>query len=262
MCTVSWLRRPDGYVLLSNRDESHSRKPALGPRPGEQRGVSYVAPVDGDHGGSWIGVNHFGLTLCLLNRYSDRSQDPNRSYLSRGVLLIDLLDAETCNQVQARVLASDLERFPAFTLAVLNPDEAAFLIHWTEGEFLVEPDAEKQVPLTSSSLKQPEIVSGRKALFNQMLLQSGRLDMDLLDRFHRSHLPKRGPSSVCMHREDAATVSMSLVTVGPELIEFGYHPASPCVTAATEKVWMARRPGDKLGIPTRRSKIKSAARSE
>ena len=32
MCTVSWLRQAEGYELLCNRDERHTRKPAGGPR--------------------------------------------------------------------------------------------------------------------------------------------------------------------------------------------------------------------------------------
>ena len=48
------------------------------PRIGDVRGVSFVAPIDGDHGGSWIGVNQFGLTLCLLNRYDDLNADPKQ----------------------------------------------------------------------------------------------------------------------------------------------------------------------------------------
>ena len=66
MCTVSWLRQAEGYVLLCNRDERHTRKPAGGPRVGDVRGVSFVAPVDGDHGGSWIGTNQFGSDLVSI----------------------------------------------------------------------------------------------------------------------------------------------------------------------------------------------------
>jgi hypothetical protein len=85
MCTVTWLPRPDGYQLLCNRDERDSRQPALGPRLHEQNGVKYIAPVDGDHGGSWIGTNEFGMSLCLLNRVGDVESDGNRDYISRGV---------------------------------------------------------------------------------------------------------------------------------------------------------------------------------
>jgi hypothetical protein len=66
MCTVSWVHQKDGYQLLSNRDEKHTRKPALAPSLRQQRQVRFLAPIDGDQGGSWIGVNQFGLSLCLL----------------------------------------------------------------------------------------------------------------------------------------------------------------------------------------------------
>src|SRR5260221_11105891 len=67
MCTVSWLHEDDGYHLLCNRDEKLSRAPALPPRIQERNGVRYVAPIDGNFGGAWIGANEFGVSICLLN---------------------------------------------------------------------------------------------------------------------------------------------------------------------------------------------------
>ena len=67
MCTVSWLYHPGGYQLFCNRDEKHHRLPALPPLSCVHRGMQYVAPVDGDAGGTWLAVNEAGLTLCLLN---------------------------------------------------------------------------------------------------------------------------------------------------------------------------------------------------
>ena len=130
MCTVSWLRQADGYVLLCNRDERHTRKPAGDPRIGDVRGVSFVAPIDGDHGGSWIGVNQFGLTLCLLNRYDDLSADPSRDYTSRGLLLTDLLDCRDGSQISTRVTEAGLDRFRPFTLLALSVDAPAMLVGW------------------------------------------------------------------------------------------------------------------------------------
>ena len=52
MCTVSWLHTPNGYQLLCNRDERHTRKPGLGPMIRNPAGVRVIAPVDGDLGGS------------------------------------------------------------------------------------------------------------------------------------------------------------------------------------------------------------------
>jgi hypothetical protein len=91
------------------------------------------------------------------------------------------------------------------------------------------------MPLTSSSLQEPNAVGRRKEYFEHLVSQAGKLDAELLGQFHRSHVPVRGRYSVCMHREDAATVSLSAVTVTREMIEFSYHGSSPCTqgTAVT-----------------------------
>jgi len=240
MCTVSWLRQAEGYVLLCNRDERHSRKPAGGPRVGNVRGVSFVAPVDGDHGGSWIGANQFGLTLCLLNRYGDWSTDPDKNYISRGLLLTDLLDCRRSQDVTERLNDVELDRFQPFTMLAFSIEEPAILIDWTGSECTIQLDAEALVPLTSSSLKDSKVLALRRKLFAEMLSPPRRIDLDGLHQFHRSHLPERGPYSVCMHRDDAATVSLSSVTVGPDTVEFLYNPHSPCLEAPAENVLIER----------------------
>src|SRR5215468_10935718 len=147
MCTVSWIRQPDGYVLFCNRDERHTRQPATGPRLSSLNGVSFAAPADGDYGGSWIGVNEFALTLCLLNRHGDRQAFSDRSFTSRGLLLSGLLDSQNCSAIRQRLTRLDLEQFQPFTLAAISVAEPALLIHWTGGDCLVNDDAELQMPL-------------------------------------------------------------------------------------------------------------------
>jgi uncharacterized protein with NRDE domain len=93
MCTVSWIHQDGGYQLLCNRDERCARKPALPPRLQGRGEVRFIAPVDGEHGGSWIGVNQFGLSLCLLNRYQDRERETTEPMVSRGLVLLELLDS-------------------------------------------------------------------------------------------------------------------------------------------------------------------------
>src|SRR5882724_8716006 len=103
MCTVSWIHQDDGYDLLCNRDELHTRKPALPPRVHERSDVRFIAPIDGDLGGSWIGVNEFGLSLCLLNRYQDGEQSATESKKSRGLLLAGLMDSASGAEVHNSV---------------------------------------------------------------------------------------------------------------------------------------------------------------
>jgi len=241
MCTVSWLRQKDGYLLLCNRDERHTRKPASGPRIGALRGVSFVAPVDADQGGSWIGVNQFGLTLCLLNRYGDWTPQPDKTYTSRGLLLTNLLDCSDGAALQQKISAQSLEHFQPFTLAALALQEPAMLFEWTGSDFNIERDAESHMPLISSSLREPKIAQTRKELFSRMVADAGSVDAILLREFHGSHFPERGPLSVCMHRDDAATVSLSVIKVKLEAIEFTYYPNSPCLHTVAERVVIKRQ---------------------
>ena len=228
MCTVSWLHDQDSYRLFSNRDERHSRQPALKPSIHEQRGVRFIAPIDGDHGGSWIGVNQFGISLCLLNRYHDADGNSPLSDISRGLLLIELIDCRSRSEAPDRIRPMNLNRFKPFTLLVLEPEQPSLLIHWNGRESTIDGGGEDSMPLISSSHDLPGVVSARRQHFKNLVDQANQVDTDLLPRFHTSHFPAASAYSTCMHRPDARTVSFSRVTVSRDKIEFLYHPDSPC----------------------------------
>src|SRR5262249_9603911 len=228
MCTVSWVHQDDGYDLLCNRDELHTRKPALPPRVRERSDVRFIAPIDGDHGGSWIGVNEFGLSLCLLNRYQDGKRSTTRSKKSRGLLLASLMGAPSRAEVLDSVLAKDLSRFQGFTLVALEPQKKALLVHWTGHECVSDFDGDGAMPLTSSSYDPVGAAVSRQHCFER-LVSGPRKSAELLFKFHASHDPVRGPYSTCMHRDGAKTVSFSWIRVAAGTIEFCYHPVSPCL---------------------------------
>lgn len=227
MCTVSWIHQDDGYDLLCNRDELHTRKPAHPPRIHERSAVRFIAPIDGDHGGSWIGVNQFGLSLCLLNRYQDDEQSTTGSKKSRGLLLASLMGAPSRSEVHNSVLQTDLSRFQPFTLVALEPQKKALLIHWTGRECVSDFDGDGAMPLTSSSYDPVGAGVSRQQCFER-LVSGPRKSAELLFKFHASHEPVRGPYSTCMHRDDAKTVSFSWIRVATGTIEFRYDPVSPC----------------------------------
>ena len=68
MCTVSWLHQPGGYHLLCNRDEKRTRSAALAPTVIETRRRAVTSRRSMPTcGGTWIAVNEFGVSVCLLN---------------------------------------------------------------------------------------------------------------------------------------------------------------------------------------------------
>lgn len=230
MCTVSWIHTPAGYHLLSNRDERHARKVALAPTVHEAAGVRFIAPVDGDHHGSWIAVNEFGIAFSLVNRYrcfqcaGKKKVNPP----SRGLLLVRLADCRSLEEAQRRFDTFDLAHYPPFTIVVLGCGKPSLLLHWTGRDSLIECNGDAAMPLVSSSFDPHGVEIYRKRLFSKMAEKRGSVDLKLLGDFHGSHSPIPSAYSPCMHRENAATVSLSRVTVADGVIEFVYFPGSPC----------------------------------
>ena len=245
MCTVSWIHTPTGYQLLSNRDERDTRKPALAPVIHEAAGVRFIAPVDGDHGGSWIAVNEFGITFSLVNRYrcGQCSSETKPKPPSRGLLLTSLADCRSQEDVHSRFDSLDLPAHQPFTVAVLAPGKPSLLLHWTGRDSLVECNGETAMPLISSSFDPRGVEVYRKRLFSTLAAERGCVDLQLLMDFHASHAPIPSAYSPCMHRENALTMSFSRVTVADGVIEFVYFPVPPCarrereVTADTLSRW-------------------------
>jgi len=240
MCTVSWFHTAKGYQLFCNRDERLTRKKALPPRLHEHRNVICISPEDGDHRGTWIGVNQFGLALCLLNRYQDSIFDSSRSYTSRGLLVADLLDLHSQTDFKHRIEELDLSAFQPFTLVAIEPDKNGLLVEWTGRDLLITSDAESSLPLISSSYDFAGVAKSRRSLFRNLISEAGEINTKTLSDFHASHLPARGPYSPCMHRADADTVSFSRITVTEDNIEFWYHPLSPCQQAEATTVNLKR----------------------
>lgn len=49
-----------------------------------------------------------------------------------------------------------------------------------------------------------------------------------LERLHSSHDPEEGASSICMHRDEAETVSMTILEVSGKSAAMRYHADPPC----------------------------------
>ncbi len=240
MCTVSWLHTDDGYHLMCNRDERRTRKQALAPRARELKGTRVIAPEDGECGGSWIAVNEFGLALCLLNRYGDSPDDPDRAYTSRGLLITELMDSPSIVIARGRIKLMELDDFRPFTVLVLEPGSPALLAHWTGCEFFMENNGESEMPLIASSFDKRGVTAFRKELFERLAVRAGRVDEGVLQAFHTSHAPVPSAYSPCMHRTDAWTVSFSWIKVARDRVEFLYCPEAPCSGAMMESVQVAR----------------------
>ncbi len=130
MCTVSWLPAPGGYTLCFNRDERHTRGPALPPEHRVAAGRAFLAPYDSDHGGTWLAVNDAGLTLALLNRYGPRRGTAMGPARSRGLVILELIGAGGVTAALQALERADLRHTAPFVLVALEPDRPPRLAEW------------------------------------------------------------------------------------------------------------------------------------
>lgn len=234
MCTLTWLSTADGYELFFNRDESRARLPALPPRAQARNGVPFLCALDADAGGTWLGVNAFGLSVGVLNGRSDAPAPA--APRSRGLLVLDLLDTPDTATLERRLDALDLGSTRAFRLIALEPGARLLEASWDGRELRRARRSESEQPVCSSSLDPEGAAASRTAAWAQVRAR-GVPDERAHEEFHRGHVPQRGALSACMHRADAETVSFTRTRVSARRVELGYRPGSPCGEA--EIAWLA-----------------------
>ena len=142
MCTLVILRRPEHdwpVVIAANRDEMIDR-PAKPPGRHWPDRAEIVAGLDLLGGGSWLGVNDWGVAAAVLNRHG--SLGPAAGLRSRGELVLEALDH--ADAVDAAAALSDLDpaAYRSFNLIVADNRDAFWLRHTGRGRIAARPVAE------------------------------------------------------------------------------------------------------------------------
>lgn len=209
MCTLTWWRESAGsYEVYFNRDERKTRAMAEPPRLREREGVSFLAPIDPDGGGTWMLVNERGLLVCLLNRWHEEAEGmmPSRS---RGQVVMEMAALENVPAVEERLRLEDLEGVWPFKIVGFDPvGERSWT--WNGRELAAERIPE--LPLCSSSFHYAEVRIARFRRF-QELCCAQRMGSNLLGLYHSDTEDNPSPFTPRMLRSDAQTMSRSRVSV-------------------------------------------------
>jgi len=264
VCTVTFLPGlpRGGWLLATNRDESPRRLPALAPQATEIGGRLVLAPRDAEAGGTWIGVDEQGFALTILNGDRPAAAPPPADPVSRGRLVLELLEQHgadaVCAELQRRERAGGL-RYRPFKLVVVEPGRgggpAALRRAEWDGRALSLAVTTGPQCITSSTFEPDAVAAARCAAFARFLddvrprlrEDASAADLDALaaalHEFHASHRPEAPAGdalSVCMHRPEARTVSSTLVLVGPQAIRMDYQPGWPCQDGEVHVAELAR----------------------
>lgn len=185
-------------------------------------------PIDPQGKGSWMGSNLQGGTVCLLNNYQKQANmNPQRAYTSRGQLIPEVLQLASLSSLENQQHSLNLDNYMPFILCVFPADLSAThnspsIYQWDGYEFSRET---AEQPFISSSVHIVEVTKSRKTVFHNIML-SGDNRQNHLD-YHQSHLPEKGYLSVCMHRDDAQTQSLSHIIINDQ-IHFRYLDGPLC----------------------------------
>ena len=129
MCTLVILRRPDHMwpvVVGANRDEMIGR-PALPPARHWPDRPEVVAGKDLLAGGSWLGVNDWGVVAAVLNRHGSLGPAPGQR--SRGELVLEALDHPDAVAAAEALSHLDPAAYRTFNLIVADNRDAFWLRH-------------------------------------------------------------------------------------------------------------------------------------
>ena len=226
MCSVSWLIDDSGYQIFFNRDEQKTRAQALPPSVQQMDGMNVLMPIDPVGQGSWISTNEVGVSLCLLNNY--QATNPKGAVFSRGLLLKNLSKEKSIADVCTAFERLSLPQFApfvllAFDLSVSQKGGQVMSLTWDGVDFTIEP---AQLPLFSSGVDLERVTAYRKSAFETIV--GDQPNEARLLAFHQHHHAEHSHMSVCMHRDDAETVSFTQIIVTPENQIMRYINGSPC----------------------------------
>lgn len=244
MCTVSFLPKPQGFYLAMNRDEKRDRLAPLAPavfRSDRRRAVFPREPA----GGTWISVNDVGVSLALIN-WHRIEREPRNNGLSRGLVVRELAGKSTANEIAAALRKLPLRKLRPFRLIAILPREKRItewrwnlkqLVahkhswqrnHWFSSGFDEAKAEHERMKVCAAVAGGADPGRESSMFFNRVGVNAAGYSLSSLRRLHRSHLPKRGPFSICMHRPDAMTISYTEVAVSKQRATMRYKSAPPC----------------------------------
>lgn len=183
MCLVTYFRSGDRTVITSNRDELSQRK-AIAPDFIDFGNKKLIFPKDPQAGGTWFALDDNLNAAVLLNGAREKHQWNPPYRRSRGLILLEILSAESCFGHWNSI---DLNAIEPFTIVLLEQNRL-FQLRW-DGQM---KDAQEKDPgiahiWSSSTLYSPQEIKLREGDFEQFISTS-QSDCESLVEFHKRHL--------------------------------------------------------------------------
>lgn len=224
MCTVTYIplqnnisliRKADNkidFLLTSNRDESTARPSAYMPDIFHLKNRKIAMPIDPLGKGTWIALEEFGKTICLLNGAFEPHlvQMPYRH--SRGIVVSSYFNFKNINDFVENYNFKNLE---PFTLVIVENGNL-FETRWDGSDIhLKELDVTKPYIWSSATLYSNETRKFREELFSTWLAENDQtlqFNHDLILEFHQFKNDNEVTKSIEINRNNTLrTVSITSI---------------------------------------------------
>ena len=218
-----------------NRDDSLGRPAALPPALRRVAGVDTVYPTD--PAGTWIAANEFGITLALINW--DRPKLTPKLH-SRGGVIPAVIGCTSTAAAATKLSELDLHGVWPFRLfGFFGNERTVREWRWNGSRLAAQSHLWQREHWFSSGLSDLKAAQQRRRIVDSASRDASLGKPAWLRKLHRQHGDGPGPFSICVHRNDAATLSYTEVVLHRAHLSMRYAAGQPCTSL---------RPGNLLSL--------------
>jgi uncharacterized protein with NRDE domain len=210
-------------VVAANRDEHYDR-PSSAPEVLATT-PRILAGKDLRAGGTWLGVNEYGLLAGILNRRPNGEPSPPSATRSRGLLCLDLLRLESASQGGA-LMEQEKRNYQPFTLVCADRTEAWAAINRNGSIHTLRlGDGIHVFSSAAAHDERSEKKERAYALFSALVPELTRTGSDvsswpsILANVLSDHMPgdmrDDRREAICVHGDVSGTVSSSILIYSP-----------------------------------------------
>jgi uncharacterized protein with NRDE domain len=217
MCTVSFVRAGDSVIITSNRDEHIQRENAAAPAFNILPGKKIIFPKDARAGGTWFAAADNGTVSVLLNGAFKKhiAAPPYRK--SRGLILLEMIEADNPVLVFSRL---NLDNIEPFTVVLYQP-ETLHELRWDgTDKFEKQLDIDGNYIWSSSTLYSDDIIKQRENLFHQFIQSSAGITAASIQKFHNNNHGDIENGFVINRATGMKTFSITQAVVTADAINF------------------------------------------
>ncbi len=208
MCTLSYIRTHDTQIFTSIRDVHESRQETAAPIVIDNDNTKICYTPDPKSGGTWLAVSSTQKIAVLLNG-GTKKHVPQAAYaVSRGQLLMDVIQSQDSS---ATIEAYDLSKVEPCTVVVYHQN--LFVQFIWDGTTLSKKYLDINTPQiwSSATLYNQQATELRQLAFQQFVFSQQNISKDHIIQFHKTAI--RDSENGFIIKRDNGVCSTSITQV-------------------------------------------------